>query len=68
MESGDLLEPFDCPRCGAVVTERFWGPCTSCRQALKAAHVANPESAAVAEHERFEPSMNVTPNFVATKD
>ena len=68
MESGDdTLDPFDCPRCGTTVSERFWGPCTACRQALKAAYVASGATGEAA-NERFEPSMNVTPNFVATKD
>lgn len=25
---------FDCPRCGAEVTEKHYGPCTRCARAL----------------------------------
>jgi hypothetical protein len=44
---------FTCPRCGNEVTERFYGPCEDCRVGAPA---------------RYEPKMNVVPNFVATKD
>jgi hypothetical protein len=59
------VAPFDCPRCGAGVTERFYGPCGSCRDDL----VRNQGGAARdVEAARFEPRMHVTPNAVATKD
>lgn len=28
------LLSFDCPRCGRPSTERFWGPCGTCRVEL----------------------------------
>jgi len=56
---------FDCPRCARAVAERFYGPCTSCREALRAAITG--EARAVA-HDAYEPKMNVTPNAVALKD
>lgn len=58
-------EPFACPRCDREVTTRFWGPCPSCREELRATvHGTAHEIEAVA----YEPKMNVTPNAVATKD
>ncbi|HET9077447.1 MAG TPA: hypothetical protein VFN68_10980 [Acidimicrobiales bacterium] len=64
------LDPFDCPRCGATVTERFWGPCTPCRSQLSAAFDRAGGGAAEVEvaATRFEPAMHVVPNHVATKD
>ncbi len=60
---------FTCPRCSAEVTERFWGPCTSCRSELTAsASAAGHVADAGFEASKFEPSMHVTPNHVATKD
>ena len=56
---------FSCPRCDAEVTERFWGPCGSCREALVGSIRGEAHEV---ESDRFEPAMNVTPNFVATKD
>jgi hypothetical protein len=56
---------FACPRCGAEVTERFYGPCRSCRQQLAEAVHGDRRDVEVA---RFEPAMHVTPNAVATKD
>jgi hypothetical protein len=61
------LSRFVCPRCGSEVTERFYGPCTNCRVQLTEVMGVNP-SAEVAEASRYEPKMNVVPNFVATKD
>jgi hypothetical protein len=58
-------EPFACPRCGLQVTERFWGPCGSCRTALVTALRGDPREVEVG---RFEPAMHVVPNQVATKD
>jgi hypothetical protein len=56
---------FACPRCGADVVERSYGPCTGCRSELRA-------SLGSQGHEReeaaFDPKMNVTPNAVALKD
>ena len=56
---------FTCPRCQTVVGERFYGPCTSCRVALRAAYAGQ---AREVETREYEPKMNVTPNAVATKD
>ena len=60
-------EPLElsCPRCGAVAHERFYGPCTACRTALRAE--LGTEARAV-EAAAYEPKMNVTPNAIATKD
>jgi hypothetical protein len=61
------LEPLsiECPRCGAAVDERYYGPCTSCRETMRATlgGVAREVEAA-----GYEPKMNVTPNAVALKD
>lgn len=54
-----------CPRCGREVDERFYGPCTSCRDELRAAFV---REARVVDVVEYEPKMNVTPNAVAVKD
>ena len=54
-----------CPRCGAEVEERFYGPCTSCRDELRASVGGVARDVEVAD---YEPKMNVTPNAVATKD
>jgi hypothetical protein len=54
-----------CPRCGAEVAERFYGPCTGCREALRASLGGG---AREVEEEAYEPKMNVTPNAVALKD
>lgn len=64
-DEGTLPEPFDCPRCGANVVERFWGPCDPCRAQLRAAHGGE---AREVETEAYVPKMNVTPNAVALKD
>ena len=65
MEPPDPPPPFDCPRCGAATEAPFYGPCPSCRAALVESQVGTTRSADVG---RFEPSMNVVPNQVATKD
>jgi hypothetical protein len=54
-----------CPRCGRDVEERFYGPCSTCRDDLRAASVREARVVDVAE---YEPKMNVTPNAVASKD
>lgn len=56
---------FVCPRCGRDAVERFWGPCGSCRAELAAAVQGE---AREVEATRFEPSLHVVPNHVATKD
>ena len=59
---------FDCPRCATQVTERFWGPCTKCRQDLALSTGKAVRQDGTFEATRFEPAMHVTPNHVATKD
>jgi hypothetical protein len=54
-----------CPRCGAEVTERYYGPCTACRETLRANFGGAARDIEVAA---YEPKMNVTPNAVALKD
>jgi hypothetical protein len=54
-----------CPRCGRDVEERYYGPCSTCRDDLRAAFQREGRVVEVAE---YEPKMNVTPNAVATKD
>ena len=63
------LEPLelDCPRCGAAVAQEFYGPCATCVVELRATMGTAPLGQA-AEASAYEPKMNVTPNFVATKD
>jgi predicted RNA-binding Zn-ribbon protein involved in translation (DUF1610 family) len=56
---------FDCPRCGRAVDERFYGPCTGCRDELRATMARQATSV---EAQAYEPKMNVTPNAVALKD
>ena len=66
-----LVEPvpetstFACPRCGTSVDEAYYGPCTSCRDVLRATLGGEARDVAAAE---YVPKMNVTPNAVATKD
>jgi hypothetical protein len=67
MSVDDQLPPFACPRCKSTATERFWGPCRSCREALVAAHRGDGAGEIVGAG-RYEPAMHVVPNHVATKD
>ncbi len=54
-----------CPRCQSEVTERFYGPCSTCRAELRSSQGnAQIERASV----EYEPKLNVTPNAVALKD
>jgi hypothetical protein len=62
--AADATLDYSCPRCGETVAERFYGPCTECRMALRATGGEARDVAAAA----YEPKMNVTPNAVATKD
>ena len=59
------LVEFECPRCGAAVTEEYYGPCGSCHEALRVQFRSEGRVVEVAE---YEPKMNVTPNAVALKD
>ena len=60
-------EPLEvtCPRCGVEGRERFYGPCTACRAALRTEQGAE---ARQIEAEEYVPKMNVTPNAVALKE
>ncbi len=60
----DLVD-ITCPRCGSTVGERFYGPCASCRDALRASLGGEQREVAAQD---YEPKMNVTPNAVALKD
>jgi hypothetical protein len=57
---------FACPRCANEVVEAFYGPCTSCRDELRANLGTEPGADVVAAE--YEPKMNVTPNAVALKE
>jgi len=61
------METFEltCPRCARVVEERFYGPCSRCRDELRA---SSEREGRVIELAEYEPKMNVTPNAVATND
>lgn len=56
---------FTCPRCAVSVQGRFYGPCAACRAQLVAAHHGQARAVEVG---RFEPSLHVVPNQVATKE
>lgn len=56
---------FVCPRCHQPTEERWFGPCTTCRDDLRATMGGEARVVEVAD---YEPKMNVTPNAVATKD
>lgn len=63
----DLVADIDltCPRCNQAVTERLYGPCSTCRADLRA---SQGNEASDIEAPEYVPSMNVTPNAVALKD
>ncbi len=54
-----------CPRCNDSVTERFYGPCESCRAELRATIAGEASDAEAVE---YEPKMNVVPNAIASKE
>ena len=56
---------IECPRCQQPAEVRFYGPCDSCRDALRASFA---REARIIELAEYEPKMNVTPNQIATKD
>ena len=56
---------FECPRCGAATAARFYGPCESCRDQLRATLGGEQRDIEV---QAYEPKMNVVPNQIATKD
>ena len=53
-----------CPRCGHEASERFYGPCSSCREQLRSTLGGEPRAPDNAE---YEPMMTVTPTSVALK-
>jgi hypothetical protein len=57
--------PITCPRCGAQVAARFYGPCGGCCDDLRAKFAGEARDIEAAA---YEPKMNVTPNAVALKD
>lgn len=59
------LLDITCPRCGSAASVAFYGPCGSCREALRVAFAHDQHEV---ETVAFEPKMNVTPNAVALKD
>jgi hypothetical protein len=62
----DVVSELVCPRCGSgLAAERYYGPCATCRDALRAAYAGEARDVEVAT---YEPKMNVTPNAVALKD
>ncbi len=63
--SGDDDPERTCPRCGAQVRMRFYGPCPQCRTALRAAYARAPRDVQSAP---FEPTVHVVPNAVALKE
>jgi len=64
-ETGSERLRFDCPRCGREATARFYGPCETCRAALRSTQgVAGRDEVAP----DYEPKVNMTPNAVALKD
>lgn len=68
MAIGSLPDPdleLTCPRCQQSVSERFYGPCESCRAQLRATITNEASDIQAAE---YEPKMNVVPNAVASKD
>ena len=66
MSASSLPElDFECPRCGVSARATFYGPCTSCRDELRATLGSEAREIEVAA---YEPKMNVVPNQIATKD
>ena len=59
------LVDITCPRCGADVQVRLYGPCDACRTQLRASMGGEQRQI---ESEDYVPKMNVTPNAVALKD
>lgn len=61
-EAGMMSE---CPRCHGMHDGRFYGPCSTCCEELRATMGVEARVITVAE---YEPKLNVTPNAVAMKD
>ncbi len=64
-EAGAVLL-FTCPRCRTDAQEEFYGPCSDCRQVLRAEQGTDPVGTVT--ETAYEPKMNVTPNAVALKE
>ena len=56
---------FTCPRCDLQVSATYYGPCSTCREALVASHGGVARDVEVAA---YEPKVNVVPNAVALKE
>jgi len=56
---------FPCPRCDRPTEATYWGPCPSCRDELAARLEREGRDVEVVA---YEPTMNVVPNQVATKE
>ncbi len=65
MDPGETPIDFPCPRCGTPASARYYGPCPPCRAQLVATVGGR---AREIDAGRFEPSMHVVPNQVATKE
>jgi hypothetical protein len=65
LQRPDTTTDIECPRCSAAASEVFYGPCSTCREQLRA-EMGNEQRDA--ELTAYEPKMNVVPNQVATKD
>ena len=59
---------YRCPRCSNQVTERYYGPCTDCRNDLRSRFASTDGDAKVISIADYVPKVNVTPNAVALKD
>lgn len=58
-------DELDCPRCGSALEQEYYGPCTSCRTALRLRYAGDEGRVIDVD---YEPKMNVRPNAVALKD
>ena len=67
LELVDGLYRFTCPRCDKEVAERFYGPCSECREQLNETAYRPPAAGEDIERQRFEPKMNVVPNDVTAR-
>jgi hypothetical protein len=61
----DIID-FTCPRCHLATAARFFGPCRDCVAVLRAEQ--GTDAGGTVTEAAYEPKMNVTPNFIATKD
>lgn len=66
----EIPDELTCPRCGERVSERFYGPCTRCREQLVASMTlaARGGGAGNVAPAVYVPKSNVVANHVATKD